>query len=52
MKQMLVAVALALMPLTISQALTPFREPTYHPVAAGRPVTCIVYVFLGIVVCW
>ena len=52
MKKMLVAVALALMPLTISQALTPFREPTYHAVAAERPVNCIVYVFWGIVVCW
>jgi hypothetical protein len=46
------ALALALPPLTISPALTPLREPTYHLVAAGRPVECIVYVFLGIVVCW
>jgi hypothetical protein len=52
MKKMFVALSLALMPLTISPALAPFREPTYHPSLPPPDPGLRCIVILGRVICW
>jgi hypothetical protein len=53
MKKVLVAFALALVPLAVSPASAITREPTYHPTAAAapdpRPTWIVIF---GKVICW